>query len=259
MNEKRDIELERSGAAAHSDVEEAQDGPGNGVPAGAIEAVAATETLVMRVRSRLLRNNLETPFRTPVVHHGTDSRETIKHNQLITMRALGLDVDGDDSLRGTPGRVAKMYIDELMYGLDYGNFPKCTIFENRAKYDEMLCVTDITVHSMCEHHFLPFIGKASVAYIPGKYFLGLSKFHRVVDFFCRRPQVQERLTEQISAAFQEILDTEDVAVVIKAEHFCAKLRGVRDSGTTISSKLSGRFRTVPELRSEFLALANGGH
>lgn len=179
--------------------------------------------------------------------------ELIKHGHYHTMQVLGLDLQ-DDSLKDTPSRVGKMYVNELFYGLDYTRFPACTVFENKANYDEMLSVC-CTVESFCEHHFLPFIGKAYVAYIPGEKFLGLSKFNRVVDFFSHRPQVQERLTEQISATFRHILKTDDVAVVIKAEHYCTKLRGIKDScGQTTTSKLSGRFRTVPELRAEFIAL-----
>ena len=169
------------------------------------------------------------------------------------MYNLGLDLN-DDSLAGTPRRVAKMYKDELFYGLDYANFPSVSTFENHAKYDEMLSVS-CTVHSFCEHHFLPFIGVAHVAYIPKDKLLGLSKFNRIVDFFSRRPQVQERLTAQIATTFKYILNTEDIAVVIQAEHYCVKLRGIKDDcGHTTSSQMSGKFRDVPELRQEFLTL-----
>ncbi len=214
------------------------------------------QQMVYNIREALETAGLETPMRKMTeenIRANGGLYPTIEGSHSVIMQVLGLDLS-DDSLQGTPKRIAKMYIDELMYGLDYDNFPKCTVFENKAKYDEMLAVSNITVQSMCEHHFLPFIGTATVAYIPGAYFLGLSKFNRVVDFFCRRPQVQERLTEQISLAFRTILNTEDVAVVIKADHYCTKLRGAKDNGTTISSKLSGKFRDVPELRSEFLTL-----
>lgn len=209
--------------------------------------------LGMRLHEELKRRNLETPMTD---YPGLDLEgrgNLMRLSQFNTMRALGLNLE-DDSLAGTPRRVAKMYQEELFYGLDYNNFPKISVFKNKANYDEMLAVS-CTVQSSCEHHFLPFIGTAHVAYIPGAKFLGLSKFNRVVDFYSRRPQVQERLTEQISAVFRILLETEDVAVVIKAEHYCVKLRGVKDScNETITSKLCGKFRDVPELRSEFISL-----
>jgi GTP cyclohydrolase I len=173
----------------------------------------------------------------------------------IMDHGLGLDLD-DDSLRETPKRVAKMFSEEVFYGLDYSNFPACTVIDNKMGYDEAIAGTKIDVLSMCEHHFVPFIGHAYVAYIPGTKVLGLSKFNRVVDFFARRPQVQERLTEQCHAAFTTILETDDVAVVIRCQHLCVRLRGVKqDGGSTVTSKLGGRFKSVDALRSEFFALA----
>ncbi len=203
----------------------------------------------------------ELGIETPIVPHKEGSiqnaRECIASHHRVIMQSLRLNL-ADDSLAETPNRVAKMYCDEIFTGLSYENFPKCTTVENKFKYDEMLAVDGITVQSMCEHHFLPFVGKATIAYIPKTKVLGLSKFNRISDFFCRRPQIQERLTAQISAALQLILETEDVAVVIRAVHYCAKLRGVKDATSdTVSSKLSGKFRTAPELRSEFLSLARG--
>ena len=202
------------------------------------------------VHTHLQNLGIETPMSD---YKAIDAKAAIEIAHTDSMIALGLDLM-DDSLADTPRRVAKMYKDELFYGLDYDQFPDITVFDNKAKYDEMLA-TNATVQSFCEHHFLPFIGTATVAYIPGDKFLGLSKFNRIVDFFSRRPQVQERLTVQIAETFKYILSTQDVAVVIKAEHFCVKLRGVKDScGETVSSALSGKFRTVPELRNEFMAL-----
>lgn len=169
------------------------------------------------------------------------------------IKGFGLDME-DASLQDTPARIGKMYREELFYGLNYDNFPKCTTFPKIA--DEMVLERGITVHSMCEHHFVPFIGKASVAYIPNAATVGLSKLNRVVDFFCRRPQVQERLTAQIAYALELVLGTPDVAVVIKAEHLCVKLRGVQDSGSdTVTSMMRGKFLEVPALRSEFLSLS----
>lgn len=182
---------------------------------------------------------------------------TIEKCHSHIMHSLGLDLN-DDSLQDTPKRIAKMYCNEIFTGLDYAQFPKCTTVENKMHYDEMVCVRNIEVKSMCEHHFLPFTGTAHIAYIPRQKVLGLSKFNRVTDFFSRRPQIQERLTEQIAAALSLILDTEDIAVVIKAKHYCVSLRGVQDScSDTVTSKLSGRFRNNSSLRAEFLSIAHG--
>lgn len=170
------------------------------------------------------------------------------------MEFLDLDLS-NDSLKKTPSRVAKMYIEEIFWGLNYDNFPEVSVFQNSMKVDEMILETS-SVMSTCEHHFVPFVGKAYTAYIPNTRLLGLSKFNRVVDFFSRRPQVQERLTEQIAATLQLALGTENVAVVIKAEHMCVKLRGVKDQNSiTVTSKMSGHFRK-PEVRAEFFALVN---
>ncbi len=211
--------------------------------------------LGQKVHQYLGTLGIETPIMRPVQTSPmavAEDLQNIKSAQFQIMDTLGLNMT-DDSLRDTPKRVAKMYREELFYGLDYSKFPNATAFKNPG-YDEMLA-TVCTVQSFCEHHFLPFIGKAYVAYIPGEKFLGLSKFSRIVDFFARRPQVQERLTAQISAALQYILGTSDVAVVIKAEHYCAKIRGVKEPcGETISSQLTGKFRTVDILRQEFMAL-----
>lgn len=210
--------------------------------------------LGIKVKERLTALGIETPMRDGFTMH-EDYPAAIRLGFHGIMELLGLDLK-DDSLQDTPARIAKMYTKEIFYGLDYRNFPKCGIFKNKMKADEMVCVKNVLVRSVCEHHFVPFIGRAAVAYIPGDGIIGLSKINRIVEFFCRRPQVQERLTEQVSAAMQLILGTEDVAVVIEAEHFCVKLRGVQDPHSdTVTSKLSGKFRTVPELRNEFLQLS----
>ena len=156
----------------------------------------------------------------------------------------------------TPTRLAKMYVDELYWGLDYNNFPKCTAIENKMGYDEMVLEKNVTVLSTCEHHFVTIDGLAAIAYIPNKKVIGLSKLNRIVEFFSKRPQVQERLTEQIYHTLTYILGTEDVAVVIDAVHFCVRSRGVRDyNSSTITSKLGGRFKSNPALRAEFLSLS----
>jgi GTP cyclohydrolase I len=166
---------------------------------------------------------------------------------------LGMNMS-DDSIRETPHRVAKMYCQEIFSGLDYNSFPKCTVVENKMRYDEVVMSRDIAVRSVCEHHFQPIIGQAYVGYLPDKKVLGLSKLNRVVDFFSRRPQVQERLTEQIYYALSFILDTPDIAVVVVADHYCVKLRGVQDDSDTVTSRMGGRFMSVPALRQEFLQL-----
>lgn len=212
--------------------------------------------LGLLIQSHLANAGLETPMLDmprPIKGHTTS--ESVKHSVVTIMSSLGLDLT-DDSLKDTPKRVAKMYCEEIFTGLDYNNFPSCSTFENKMQADEMVLVKDIEVKSMCEHHFMPFIGTAVCAYIPRQKILGLSKFNRVVDFFARRPQVQERLTEQVSTALRVILETEDVAVTICAKHLCTSFRGVKDfMSSTTTSKLSGRFREVPELRQEFLTLA----
>jgi len=214
------------------------------------------KNLGMEIHELLKALGLETPMVN--IDRSVDAKGVICEQFAGIMNHLGLDRD-DDSLKDTPKRVAKMYCDEIFTGLDYGHFPKSTTVENKMHYQEMVAVDNINVMSLCEHHFLPFVGKATIGYVPGDKVLGLSKFNRVVDFFARRPQIQERLTEQVAAALRYILDTDDVAVVIRAEHYCVRLRGVRDAGSeTVTSRLSGKFREVPELRQEFLALSKVG-
>ena len=172
----------------------------------------------------------------------------------IVMETLGLDLT-DDSLMDTPKRVAKMYVNEIFWGLKPENFPKCTVIENKMGYDEMGVERDITMMSNCEHHFVTIDGKAHVAYIPKDKVLGLSKLNRIVEYFSRRPQVQERIAEQVYWALVYILGTEDVAVVIEGVHYCVKSRGVEDhSSSTITAKLGGCFRNEPEARAEFMSL-----
>jgi len=206
-------------------------------------------TLGNQIRDLLVSKGIETP-----THQNPIDQPLVEDSFAnIMVNGLNLNLD-DDSLCETPKRVAKMYCEEIFWGLDYAKFPKITVIENRMQYDEML-VTKCQVLSMCEHHFVPFIGQAHIAYIPSTKILGLSKFNRVTDFFSRRPQVQERLTAQIHAALSHILETEDIAVVIQAVHYCVHLRGVKDSTSqTTTSKLSGKFKAIPEARNEFLAL-----
>lgn len=157
------------------------------------------------------------------------------------METLGLDLS-DDSLQGTPSRVAKMYVKEIFSGLNPDNFPKISLFKNTYGYHGMLIEKDIEIYSCCEHHFLPIVGKAHVAYFPGKKVIGLSKINRIVKHYAKRPQVQERLTVDIVNALKGVLQTEDVAVYIEAKHFCVAARGAEDTKScTVSSHLSGRF------------------
>lgn len=178
--------------------------------------------------------------------------EKINRHFKIIMQEIGMDLS-DDSLFGTPARVAKMFSHELFYGLNYENFPKCTTVENKMDYDEMICSDKIKVSSVCEHHFVTIDGHAKVAYIPNKEVLGLSKINRVVDFFSRRPQIQERLTEQIYFALKYILKTDNIAVKIVAVHHCVKQRGIMDANSfTTTQKLGGAFKSDPATRSEFI-------
>lgn len=168
------------------------------------------------------------------------------------MKSLDLDLS-DDSLRETPVRIAKMYVNEIFGGLDPKNFPKITVIENSMHYDQMVCVQDIEVMSVCEHHFQPIDGFATLAYIPKQKVIGISKLNRIVEYFAKRPQVQERLTKQIADCLHFILDTDDIAVHINAKHYCVMARGIQDThSTTTTSDLRGAFKTLPETRSEFL-------
>lgn len=168
------------------------------------------------------------------------------------MKILGLDLE-NDSLADTPKRLAKMYVNELFSGLNKETFPRMTAIENEMQYDQMVVVQDIQVLSVCEHHFQTIDGYATVAYIPNKTVIGLSKINRVVQFFSKRPQVQERLTKQIADCLQFVLGTEHVGVHINARHYCVIARGVADShSVTSTSDLRGHFKSKPETRTEFL-------
>ena len=194
---------------------------------------------------------------TPVIDNGLSRKEKIQKiednfDEIVT--TLGLD-SKDDSIKDTPKRVAKMYVNEIFWGLDYASFPKITVVENKMQYNEMIVEKGISVQSFCEHHFVNIDGLATVAYIPKNKVLGISKMNRIVEYFSRRPQIQERLTEQIYHALSFILDTENVALTIDAKHFCVKSRGVEDTEcSTVTSILGGNFKAHPEVRAEFLAL-----
>lgn len=204
-----------------------------------------------QVHAALEARGLETPLRE-VALDGESRKAQIEAHMTEVMKLLGLDLD-DDSLAETPHRIAKMYVDEIFSGLNYENFPKITLIENKMKVDEMVTVRDITLTSTCEHHFVVIDGKATVAYIPKETVIGLSKINRIVQFFAQRPQVQERLTQQILIALQTLLGTNNVAVSIDAVHYCVKARGVRDATScTTTTSLGGIFKSNPSTRQEFL-------
>lgn len=193
---------------------------------------------------------------TPMIENNlsdSDKKDIIEKHFAIIMETLGLDLS-DDSLKDTPKRVAKMYVEEIFYGLNQKNFPKMTVVENKFKYDHPLIETNIVTSSCCEHHFVPILGRTHIAYKPGDKVIGLSKLNRIVDYFARRPQVQERLTIQIHEALCHILHTQDVAVVVDGMHACVKTRGIKDATSmTRTSKLSGIFFQDTLFRQEFLS------
>ena len=214
----------------------------------------ADPELGKKVHEYLVKMGVETPSKS----NNLDRKEKIeiieKHFKSI-METLGLDLS-DDSLVETPKRVAKMYVGEIFYGLDYEAFPKCTTVDNKMHYNEMVVERNVNVQSSCEHHFITIAGHATVAYVPKNKVLGLSKINRIVEYFSKRPQIQERLTEQIFHTLQYILETEDVAVMIDAKHFCVAARGVEDTGSsTVTVRLGGGFKTDPAARNEFLSIA----
>lgn len=203
------------------------------------------------VRDALIKRGLETPFIENALNAEEKIAKIADHMSEI-MQILGLDLH-DDSLEQTPYRVAKMYVNEFFLGLDYKNFPKITVIDNKMHFDEMIKVEDINVTSTCEHHFVVIDGLAKVAYMPKGKIIGLSKINRIVNFFAKRPQVQERLTQQILVALQTLLETNNVAVTISATHYCVKSRGVKDhSSFTTTTALGGLFKQNPSSRHEFL-------
>lgn len=195
---------------------------------------------------------------TPMVEQSLSVKERIdriESSMTDIMNTLALDLE-DDSLKETPLRVAKMYVSEIFYGLDYSTFPKVTVIGNKFNCDEMVVERGITLNSSCEHHILPILGYATVAYIPNKKVIGLSKLNRIVEYFAKRPQVQERLTSQIYHTLAYLLETENIAVVIEGRHTCVSTRGIEDhTSRTTTSKLGGAFKESPETRAEFMSLS----
>ena len=217
-----------------------------------VPASAPVSDDASKVRDVLIERGLE----TPLIETGLDRDqkfERIRDAFADIAMTLGLDLK-DDSLCDTPKRIAKMYVDEIFSGLDYAQFPTATAIENKMGVEEMVLVDDVSVISTCEHHFVTIDGVARVAYIPAGKIIGLSKINRIVRFFAQRPQVQERLTQQILVALQTLLETDDVAVTMDAVHYCVKSRGVMDANShTKTTALGGQFKSDPRTRSEFLA------
>lgn len=196
--------------------------------------------------------SLETPLRADAFElSDIEKIALIQKDVRSIMNTLGLDLT-DDSLKGTPTRVAKMFVNEIFGGLHPDRKPKASTFENKYKYNEMLVEKNITLYSTCEHHLLPIVGRAHIAYISNGTVVGLSKMNRIVDYYAKRPQVQERLTLQIVKELQEVLNTDDVACVIDAKHLCVNSRGIRDiDSSTVTSEFGGKFKNH-ETRREFL-------
>ena len=197
--------------------------------------------------------SIDTPLRKDAFNLDDELKiELIEKNFKEIMHILGLDLS-DESLKDTPKRVAKMYVKEIFSGLNPDNKPKPTLFENKFNFSEMLVEKNITIYSYCEHHFVPITGKAHIAYFPKNHVIGLSKLNRIAQYYAKRPQVQERLTMQIANDLKETLQTDDVAVIIDADHMCVASRGVNDvNSSTITSSYNGRFLNH-ETRKEFLS------
>jgi GTP cyclohydrolase I len=220
------------------------------------EAAEAEKEALLSDEARLVRDTLvHHGLETPMIDNGLSAEQKYRRIEALmreVVETLGLDL-GDDSLAETPHRIAKMYVREIFSGLDYSEFPTLSLIDNKMGANEMIKVRDIELVSTCEHHFVTIDGTAKVAYIPKDKILGLSKINRIVRFFARRPQVQERLTRQILVALQTLLGTEDVAVSIDATHYCVKSRGVMDSSSkTSTTALGGCFEKNIHTRAEFL-------
>lgn len=227
-----------------------------------LETFVETEELIQsltheEIGDDHLYTGLETPLKPDAFEHSDEEKkESIALLFAQIMDVMGLDLN-DDSLMGTPQRVAKMYIDEIFSGLNPKNKPKVALFENKYQYNQMLVEKNITFYSNCEHHFVPIVGKAHVAYISSGKVIGLSKLNRIVQYFAKRPQVQERLTNQIGVELQHLLETEDVAVIIDAKHLCVSSRGIKDdTSATVTSFYGGAFNNQDKI-TELQQYING--
>lgn len=217
-----------------------------------------TQERIQSIGDQHMGTSVDTPLRSDAFDLSNEKKiAAIEAKFRDIMDILGLDLN-DDSLSGTPHRVAKMYVEEIFGGLNPENHPDVKTFDNIYGYDHMLVERNITLNSTCEHHFLPIVGVAQVAYIPSERVVGLSKLNRIVDHYAKRPQVQERLTRQIAESLRELLGTDDIAVVIDAKHLCVSSRGIQDEGSsTVTSHMGGRFATDESLKREFYAQVGG--
>ena len=220
------------------------------------KVVRMNELVTEEIGNDHLSSAVETPMRKDAFVLSEEEKiKKIEIHFKEIMETLGLDLN-DDSLNGTPLRVAKMYVKEIFNGLDPANKPSVKLFDNKYQYNQMLVERDIAFYSNCEHHFVPFFGKAHVAYIPNGKVIGLSKLNRIVNYYAERPQVQERLTMQIANELKNVLNTEDVVVVVEARHLCVSSRGIKDdSSSTITSFYGGKFK-VEQTKAEFLNYLN---
>lgn len=217
-----------------------------------LNTYSSENILIDAIGDEHVGTSYDTPLREDAFLLDDDTKiEMIEKHFKSIMEIMGLDLK-DDSLKGTPKRVAKMYIKEIFSGLDPANKPLAKLFDNKYKYSQMLVEKNITLYSSCEHHFVPIIGKAHIAYISSGKVIGLSKLNRIVQYYSQRPQVQERLNIQIANELKRVLETEDVAVVIDAAHLCVSSRGIKDTeSTTITAEYGGKFLEM-ETRNEFL-------
>lgn len=223
-----------------------------------VELLDNTETILKNlsideIGDQHLSTSVDTPLRADAFElSNSEKKVRIEGHFRQIMETLGLDLT-DDSLKGTPARVAKMYVEEIFSGLNPKNKPELALFENKYDYSHMLVEKDISFYSNCEHHFVPIYGKAHIAYMSSGTVIGLSKLNRIVDYFSKRPQVQERLTVQIAKELKQALKTEDIAVVIEARHLCVSSRGIKDtSASTTTSYYGGKFREIA-VKNEFLS------
>jgi GTP cyclohydrolase I len=227
-----------------------------------LEDYASTDVLLQELsHDEIGDDHIYTGIETPMKDDAFALSDTEKKKRISQLFAEIMDVMGldlaDDSLKGTPTRVAKMYIDEIFSGLNPANKPKVALFDNKYQYNQMLVEKDITFYSNCEHHFVPIIGKAHVAYISSGKVIGLSKLNRIVQYYAKRPQVQERLTNQIALDLQSILQTEDVAVIIDAKHLCVSSRGIKDdTSATVTSFYGGQFNSPEKIQELYNYINN---
>jgi len=226
---------------------------GNGYSKNGTESEISSQELIEQIGDEHIGTSYDTPMLADAFALSDEEKiRKIEAHFRAIMETLGLDLR-DDSLSGTPHRVAKMYVKEVFSGLNPENRPNIKLFDNKYQYNEMLVEKDISFYSNCEHHFVPIIGKAHVAYISNGKVIGLSKINRIVQYYAKRPQVQERLTVQIAEDLKKTLQTNDIAVLIDAKHLCVSMRGVEDtSSATVTTHYSGKFETDEQARNEFL-------